>query len=143
VEIGFKDRGVASFATDRHRYNKDNRRKYSMELHLRTGIDARHKVAEDVARQAAALALDYYNKRETLVIETKRDPQDVVSIADREVEQLIRGRSTKPSRGRRSRRGIWARAWNLRIYLGCRSDRRDEPVRQRHAKLVRLDRPPL
>jgi myo-inositol-1(or 4)-monophosphatase len=35
----------------------------------------------------AALALDYYNKRETLVIETKRDPQDVVSIADRDVEQ--------------------------------------------------------
>jgi myo-inositol-1(or 4)-monophosphatase len=63
-----------------------------MELDLRSGIDARHKVAEDVARQAAALALDYYNKRETLVIETKRDAQDVVSIADREVEQLIRGR---------------------------------------------------
>ncbi|WP_072597418.1 inositol monophosphatase family protein [Sinorhizobium americanum] len=37
-------------------------------------------------------SLDYFNKRETLVIETKRDPQDVVSIADRNVETLIRER---------------------------------------------------
>jgi myo-inositol-1(or 4)-monophosphatase len=63
-----------------------------MELQLRSGIESRHKIAEEVARQAGALALDYYSKRESLVIETKRDAQDVVSIADREVEQLIRGR---------------------------------------------------
>ncbi|KRB59092.1 inositol monophosphatase [Rhizobium sp. Root708] len=63
-----------------------------MELQLRSSIGLRHKVAEEVARQAGALALDFYNKRGSLVIETKRDAQDVVSIADREVEQLIRGR---------------------------------------------------
>jgi myo-inositol-1(or 4)-monophosphatase len=63
-----------------------------MELKLRTGIEARHRIAEEVARQAGALALDYYNKRESLVIETKRDPQDVVSIADRDVEQMIRAK---------------------------------------------------
>ena len=52
-------------------------------------LEARFKLAQDIAREAGALALDYFNRRETLVIETKRDPQDVVSIADRNVEQLI------------------------------------------------------
>ena len=45
-----------------------------------------------MAEEAGALALDYFNRRETLVIEQKRDPQDVVSVADREVENLIRKR---------------------------------------------------
>lgn len=47
-------------------------------------------LAEQVARQAGVKALDYFNRRDSLVIETKRDAQDVVSIADREVELLIR-----------------------------------------------------
>ncbi|TCU24535.1 myo-inositol-1(or 4)-monophosphatase [Rhizobium azibense] len=55
-------------------------------------LEARLALAEAVAREAGAMALDYFKRRETLVIETKRDPQDVVSIADREVENLIRGR---------------------------------------------------
>ena len=38
------------------------------------------------------MALDYFNRRDSLVIETKRDLQDVVSIADRNVEKLIRQR---------------------------------------------------
>ncbi len=38
------------------------------------------------------MALDYFNKRDSLVIETKRDLQDVVSIADRNVETLLRER---------------------------------------------------
>jgi myo-inositol-1(or 4)-monophosphatase len=55
-------------------------------------IGARFTLAQDIVREAGALALDYFEKRETLVIETKRDPQDVVSIADRNVETLIRDR---------------------------------------------------
>jgi myo-inositol-1(or 4)-monophosphatase len=57
-----------------------------------SSLEARLALAEAVAREAGAMALDYFEHRETLVIETKRDPQDVVSIADREVENLIRGR---------------------------------------------------
>lgn len=53
-------------------------------------LDARFALAQTIARNAGAVALDYFNRRETLVIETKRDAQDVVSIADREVENLIR-----------------------------------------------------
>jgi len=53
-------------------------------------ITQRLALAEQVARLAGAKALDYFNNREALVIETKRDAQDVVSIADREVELLIR-----------------------------------------------------
>ncbi|HXV29709.1 MAG TPA: inositol monophosphatase, partial [Sinorhizobium sp.] len=56
------------------------------------GLETRLALAETVAREAGATALDYFNRRETLVVETKRDPQDVVSIADREVEHLIRSR---------------------------------------------------
>lgn len=54
-------------------------------------ISRRLRLAEQVAREAGAKALDYFHRRETLVIETKRDAQDVVSIADREVEMLING----------------------------------------------------
>lgn len=57
-----------------------------------TGYEPRQKFAENIAREAGAIALDYFRRRETLVIETKKDPQDVVSIADRAVETLIRDR---------------------------------------------------
>ncbi|PKA45387.1 inositol monophosphatase family protein (plasmid) [Rhizobium sullae] len=63
-----------------------------MTSHVVPGLEARLALAEVIAREAGAMALDYFKRRETLVIETKRDPQDVVSIADREVENLIRGR---------------------------------------------------
>ncbi|MEA3535955.1 inositol monophosphatase family protein [Rhizobium sp. CC-YZS058] len=53
-------------------------------------LDARFALAQTIARIAGATALDYFHRRETLVIETKRDAQDVVSIADRQVETLIR-----------------------------------------------------
>ncbi|WP_037389092.1 inositol monophosphatase family protein [Sinorhizobium americanum] len=56
------------------------------------GLDRRLALAKSVAEEAGALALFYFNKRDTLVIETKRDLQDVVSIADRNVEALIRER---------------------------------------------------
>ncbi len=56
-------------------------------------IIARWKLAERIAVEAGKLALGYYDRRETLVIESKGDPQDVVSIADRNVEELIRSRT--------------------------------------------------
>jgi myo-inositol-1(or 4)-monophosphatase len=63
-----------------------------MTSHVIPGLEMRLALAEAVAREAGDVALDYFKRRETLVIETKRDPQDVVSIADREVENLIRAR---------------------------------------------------
>ncbi|AUH33046.1 inositol monophosphatase family protein [Paracoccus tegillarcae] len=49
-------------------------------------------VMGEVAREAGALALDYFHSRDSLQIETKRALTDMVSIADREVEELIRAR---------------------------------------------------
>jgi myo-inositol-1(or 4)-monophosphatase len=63
-----------------------------MTIHVSPETDARFALARAVADEAGALALDYFNRRDTLVIEQKRDPQDLVSIADREVENLIRRR---------------------------------------------------
>lgn len=63
-----------------------------MTSHVVPELKLRLALAETVAREAGVVALGYFNRRETLVIETKRDPQDVVSIADREVENLIRQR---------------------------------------------------
>lgn len=50
----------------------------------------RHAHACDLARRAGAAALGYFNTRDTLDIEAKANPQDVVSRADREVEALVR-----------------------------------------------------
>ncbi|OWV97375.1 inositol monophosphatase [Rhizobium sp. R72] len=55
-----------------------------------TDLEQRFALAKSLAEKAGALALDYFNKRDTLVIETKRDLQDVVSIADRNVETFLR-----------------------------------------------------
>lgn len=55
-------------------------------------VSERAAVAEAVVGEAAALALDFFRKRDTLVIEDKASPQDIVSRADREVEELIRAR---------------------------------------------------
>jgi myo-inositol-1(or 4)-monophosphatase len=52
-------------------------------------MSERFALAKEIAVEAGAVALDYFNNREKLVIETKRDLQDVVSIADRDVETLI------------------------------------------------------
>lgn len=53
---------------------------------------ARHTVAEQIAGEAAKLALDFFYRRSELITESKASPQDVVSRADREVEELIRRR---------------------------------------------------
>jgi len=52
----------------------------------------RHALALILAREAGELALAHFNARDALVVETKADPQDVVSRADREVEDHIRAR---------------------------------------------------
>ena len=55
-------------------------------------VEARHTVACHLARDAGATALQFFAARDSLVIEAKANPQDVVSRADREVETLIRER---------------------------------------------------
>ena len=54
-------------------------------------LDLRLLAACAVAREAGRLALDYFRNRERLEIELK-GPQDLVSRADREVEELVRAR---------------------------------------------------
>jgi myo-inositol-1(or 4)-monophosphatase len=53
-------------------------------------ISARYDHACLIARQAGQRALGHFNARDTLVIEAKANPQDVVSRADREVEDVLR-----------------------------------------------------
>lgn len=53
-------------------------------------IAMRHALACDLARTAGATALAMFESRETLIVEAKASPQDVVSRADREVETLVR-----------------------------------------------------
>lgn len=55
-------------------------------------LAARFALARTLAAEAGAMALDYFGRRDTLVIETKRDLQDVVSIADRNVETFLKQR---------------------------------------------------
>lgn len=54
------------------------------------GIRTRFDLACRLANDGGALALAYFQNRDTLVIEAKATPQDLVSGADREVEDLIR-----------------------------------------------------
>ena len=88
VEIGFKIAASPLSTVERTAYHQG----IFHDIACRTDLEARLALAEAMAREAGAVALDYFKRRETLVIETKRDPQDVVSIADREVENLIRER---------------------------------------------------
>lgn len=53
-------------------------------------IDQRLRFANDLALRAGELALKHFNSRDTLTVEAKRNPQDMVSEADRGVECLIR-----------------------------------------------------
>ena len=55
-------------------------------------IDARFALARTIAAEGAEAALGYFNARDTLVIEDKVNPQDMVSQADRNVEVLLRAR---------------------------------------------------
>ncbi len=55
-------------------------------------LELRLLTACAVAREAGHLAYDYFMRRAELDIEHKSGAQDLVSIADREVEELIRTR---------------------------------------------------
>ena len=59
---------------------------------MNDAVLVRHNLACRVAREAGALALSFFADRSALTIETKNSPQDVVSHADRAVEELIRAR---------------------------------------------------
>jgi myo-inositol-1(or 4)-monophosphatase len=54
-------------------------------------IEARYQLARAMARELGEEALALFRARETLVIESK-GPQDMVSAADRRIEQLVRER---------------------------------------------------
>lgn len=53
-------------------------------------LAARVSAAGTIVREAGALAHDYFARRATLAVETKSGQQDLVSVADRAVESLIR-----------------------------------------------------
>ncbi len=53
-------------------------------------IAVRAALASDLARRAGQIALEYYRNRASLEIETKDGELDLVSIADRAVEEMIR-----------------------------------------------------
>jgi myo-inositol-1(or 4)-monophosphatase len=54
-------------------------------------LDSRYAAAKEIAQTAAARGMDYYRRREELTVMRKSDDAtDVVSIADRELEDYIR-----------------------------------------------------
>ncbi|MFC3726979.1 inositol monophosphatase family protein [Neoaquamicrobium sediminum] len=53
-------------------------------------VAARLERAQAVAREAGGMAMSYFARRDELAIETKANPQDVFSVADRNVETRIR-----------------------------------------------------
>ncbi|NEX46334.1 inositol monophosphatase family protein [Pseudotabrizicola algicola] len=53
-------------------------------------IQLRFDLARQLATSGGALALSHFQNRDRLVIEAKANPHDIVSRADREVEDLIR-----------------------------------------------------
>lgn len=52
-------------------------------------ILARFEQANQIIKIAGGQALDYFKNRDQLIVESKMEPQDVVSIADRNVETTI------------------------------------------------------
>jgi myo-inositol-1(or 4)-monophosphatase len=63
-----------------------------MTVHVSVDIQSRFELAKEIARDAGALALAHFNARDRLAVESKANLHDVVSAADREVEELIRSR---------------------------------------------------
>lgn len=61
-----------------------------MSLASQSETDIRYRYACDIARAAASRAYAFYQQRERLVTEQDKDLQDVVSEAERNVEQLIK-----------------------------------------------------
>jgi myo-inositol-1(or 4)-monophosphatase len=53
-------------------------------------VAARLEHAQAIAREAGNIAMSYFSRRDELAVETKANPQDVFSVADRNVETRIR-----------------------------------------------------
>ena len=53
-------------------------------------LQARFHLAQVISEEAGNMAMDYFMRRKELLVETKTGLQDLVSIADRDVENLIR-----------------------------------------------------
>jgi myo-inositol-1(or 4)-monophosphatase len=53
-------------------------------------LAARAALASSLARRAGQIALDYFRNRASLEVETKNGSLDLVSVADRAVEEMIR-----------------------------------------------------
>lgn len=60
--------------------------------HADTAVADRQRLAEAIAREGGRIALGYFRDRSRLTIDQKTSGQDVVSIADKEVETLLRER---------------------------------------------------
>lgn len=58
--------------------------------HPAGAVSARAALASKLARKAGQLALEFFNDRDRLTVETKASALDLVSAADRAVEDLIR-----------------------------------------------------
>ena len=99
-------------------------------------LDDRLAAAIPIVRAAGALALDYFNDRGGLAIEHKGQ-QDLVSIADRAVEELIRGELATAFPGRRGAGRGRRRGRRCRADLGARPDRRHLQLPQGHPVLGR------
>ncbi|WGF89581.1 inositol monophosphatase family protein [Marinivivus vitaminiproducens] len=52
----------------------------------------RFALAKRLGRDAGGMALDYFRDRSSLTIDNKRNAHDIVSIADREIERMLRAR---------------------------------------------------
>lgn len=55
-------------------------------------ITDRFALAQTIASEGGELAMSYFTARDTLIVEDKVNPQDMVSQADREVELFLRNR---------------------------------------------------
>lgn len=60
--------------------------------HTDTAVADRQMLAETIAREGGRIALGYFRDRSRLTIDQKTSGQDVVSVADKEVETLLRER---------------------------------------------------
>lgn len=63
-----------------------------MHTHKHLSTHARMEFASGLIKEAGSLALSHFRQLSTLVVENKSSGQDVVTIADRNVETLIRTR---------------------------------------------------
>jgi myo-inositol-1(or 4)-monophosphatase len=63
-----------------------------MTVHVSVDIQSRFELAKEIARDAGALALTHFRARDRLVVESKETLHDIVSAADRGVEELVRSR---------------------------------------------------